>query len=171
MKKMRFVSLIMILAVMLFGGVLTANAATSLPNSVVSDAHANPTLVGGLREVEYIKNFPVIVKTADNGKYYIYCMNLSATYAANIQFNKTGVVDDGYLYILKHRPQTNDKDKDFYITQMAVWYYEDYLTGTDFNLVKEVKEYIVSNLEKMKLHVIFITFIEVQKLINKQKVC
>ncbi len=148
MKKMRFVSLIMILAVMLFGGVLTANAATSLPNSVVSDAHANPTLVGGLREVEYIKNFPVIVKTADNGKYYIYCMNLSATYAANIQFNKTGVVDDGYLYILKHRPQTNDKDKDFYITQMAVWYYEDYLTGTDFNLVKEVKEYIVSNLEK-----------------------
>lgn len=147
MKKMRFVSLIMILAVMLFGGILTANAATSLPDSVVSDQHANPTLVGGLREVEYIKNFPVIVKTADNGKYYIYCMNLSATYAANIQFNKTGVVDDGYLYILKHRPQTDDKDKDFYITQMAVWYYEDYLSGNDFNLVKEVKEYIVSNLE------------------------
>lgn len=147
MKKMRFVSLIMVLAVMLFGGILTANAATALPNSVVSDAHSNPTLVGGLREVEYIKNFPVIVKTAESGKYYIYCMNLSATYAANVQFNKTGEVDEGYLYILKHRPQTSNKDKDFYITQMAVWYYEDYLTGKDFNLVKEVKEYIVSNLE------------------------
>lgn len=147
MKKLRFVSLIMILAVMLFGGVLTANAAETLPDSVVSDAHKNPTLVGGLREVEYIKNFPVIVKTADNGKYNIYCMNLSATYAANIRFNKTGEVDEGYLYILKHRPQTSNKDKDFYITQMAVWYYEDYLSGKDFNLVREVKEYIVSNLE------------------------
>lgn len=148
MKKMRFVSLIMVLAVMLFGGVITANAASTLPDSVVSDAHQNPTLVGGLREVEYIKNFPVIVKTANNGKYHIYCMNLSATYAANIQFNKTGEVDEGYLYILKHRPQTSNPDKDFYITQMAVWYYEDYLSGTDFNLVREVKEYIVSNLEK-----------------------
>lgn len=147
MKKMRFVSLIMVLAVMLFGGIFTANAAGSIPNSVVSDADSNPTLVGGLREVEYIKNFPVIVKTADHGKYNIYCMNLSATYAANIQFNKTGEVDEGYLYILKHRPQTSNKDRDFYITQMAVWYYEDYLTGKDFNLVKEVKEYIVSNLE------------------------
>lgn len=138
MKKLRFVSLIMVLAVMLFGGISLANAATSLPQSVVSDS---------LREVEYIKNFPVIIKTADNGKYYIYCMNLSATYGENIKFTKTGEVDPGYIYILNTKPNTGNKDKDFYITQMAVWYYEDYLTKSDFNLVREVKEYIVSNVE------------------------
>ena len=77
MKRFKIVSLLMLIAVMIFGGMMNANAATSLPDSVVSDAHKNPTLVGGLREVEYIKNFPVIVKTAYNGKYYIYCMNLS----------------------------------------------------------------------------------------------
>lgn len=139
MKRTRVFALLAVIAVVLFGGITLANAATSIPESVVSD---------GIREVEYIKNFPVIVKTADNGKYFIYCMNMSATYAGNITFSKTGTVDDGYLFILKHRPQTGNKDKDFYITQMAVWYYEDYLTGTDFNLQREVKEYIVSNLEK-----------------------
>lgn len=148
MKKFKIVSLLMLIAVMIFGGMMDASAATSIPDSVVSDAHKNPTLVGGLREVEYIKNFPVIVKTADNGKYYIYCMNLSATYAANIKFSKADKVDPGYIYILNHKPNTGDKDKDFYITQMAVWYYEDYLSGKDFNLVREVKEYIVSNVEK-----------------------
>lgn len=148
MKKFKVLSLLMLIAVMIFGGMMNANALISLPDSVVSDAHKNPTLVGGLREVEYIKNFPVIVKTADNGKYYIYCMNLSATYAANIKFSKAGTVDPGYIYILNHKPNTGDKDKDFYITQMAVWYYEDYLSGKDFNLVREVKEYIVSNVEK-----------------------
>ncbi len=147
MKKFKLVSLIMILAVMLFGGIINASAATILPDAVVSDATQNATLPNGLREVEYIKNFPVVMKTAENGKYYIYCMYLSATYAANIKFTKTGTVDPGYVFILRNSPNTGDKDKDFYITQMAVWYYEDYLTGKDFNLVREVKEYIVSNVK------------------------
>ncbi|MCH5167182.1 MAG: hypothetical protein J1F35_04740 [Erysipelotrichales bacterium] len=140
MKKFKFVSLLMVLAVMLFGGVLNVTAAESIPDSVVSD---------GLREVAYLQNegkaFPVIMKTADNGKYYIYCMNMSATYAEGVKFTKTGEVDPGYVYILNAKLGLNDKDKEFFIKQMAVWFYEDYLTGTEFNLVREVREYIVSN--------------------------
>ncbi len=145
MKK-KILTLILILAVMLFGGISSSMAAsTSLPDYVVSDADAKPNLNGGLREVEYIKNFPVIIKSANNGKYYIYCMNLSATYAAGVTFNKTGVVDPGYTYILNNKPNTGDKDKDFYIVQMAVWYYEDYLNQNNFNLVSEVKKYIIAH--------------------------
>lgn len=138
MKKFRIVSFIMILAVMLFGGMLNATAATSLPDSFVTDEW---------REVEYIENFPVVVKTAENGKYFIYCMNLSATYDSNVKFDKTDVVDPGYLFILNTPTGLDDKDKDFYIKQMAVWYYEDYLSGKDYNLVRSVKEYIVSNIK------------------------
>ena len=88
MKRFKIVSLLMLIAVMIFGGMMNASAATSLPDSVVSDAHKNPTLVGGLREVEYIKNFPVIVKTADNGKYYIYCINIPWIYFSSFtKFN------------------------------------------------------------------------------------
>ena len=134
MKKLRFITLLMILAVCVFGGVTLASAATTIPESVVSDS---------LREVEYIKNFPVIIKTAENGRYYIYCMNMSATYASDIKFTKTGAVDPGFTYILNNRPNTGDKDKDFYVTQMAVWYYEDYLNQNNFNLVSEVKKYII----------------------------
>ncbi|MDE5630970.1 MAG: hypothetical protein K2I70_05150 [Bacilli bacterium] len=132
----KILTLILILAVMLCGGISFAQAATSLPDSVVTDPE---------REVEYIKNFPVIVKSAGNGRYYIYCMNLSATYGGGIQFNKTGVVDPGYIYILNNKPNTGDKDKDFYIVQMAVWYYEDYLNQNNFNLVSEVKKYIINH--------------------------
>lgn len=135
-KTRRILTLILILAVMLVGGISFAQAATSIPDSVVTDPE---------REVEYIKNFPVIVKSAGNGRYYIYCMNLSATYGGGIQFNKTGVVDPGYTYILNNKPNTGDKDKDFYIVQMAVWYYEDYLNQNNFNLVSEVKKYIINH--------------------------
>lgn len=134
MKKTRFVSLIMILAVMLFGGITLVNAKQSIPDAVVSDK---------LREVEYLENFPVIMKTANNGAYYIYCLNMSVTYASDIKFTKTDKVDDGFVYILNNKPNTGDKDKDFYITQMAVWYYEDYLNQNNFNLVSEVKKYII----------------------------
>ncbi len=124
----------MIIATMLFAGINSVNAATTLPDSVVSD---------GIREVEYIENFPVIVKTAEGGKYYIYCMNMSATYGGGIKFSKKEAVDPGYLYILNNLPNTGDKDKDFYIAQIAVWYYDDYLTQTNFNLVSDVKKYIL----------------------------
>ena len=137
MKRINyFVSLIMVLAVILFASITGVSAASSLPSSVTSDS---------LREVEYIKNFPVIVKTADNGKYYVYCMNITATYASGVKFSVKGSVADGYLYILNHRPNTGNKDKDFYITQMAVWYYEDYLNQNNNNLEKVVKQYILSH--------------------------
>lgn len=136
MKKFKVMTLIMIIAVVLFGGVLNASAATTLPDEVVSDK---------LREVEYIENFPVIVKATNNGSYYVYCLNMSATYASGVTFSKTDYVDDGFIYILNHRPQTSNKDRDFYITQMAVWYYDDYINNNNYNLVKEVKQYILAH--------------------------
>ena len=137
MKRINyFVSLIMVLAVVLFASITGVSAASSLPSSVTTDA---------IREVEYIKNFPVIVKTANNGKYELYCMNIEATYAGGVKFSAKGSVADGYLYILNAKPNTGNKDKDFYIKQMAVWYYEDYLSNDNNNLDKVVKQYILSH--------------------------
>ena len=86
MKKFKFVTILLFLAVFLFCGfVPNVEAATKLPDSVISDNH---------KVIEYIDNFRVVVKTADDGKYYIYCMNMTATYAGDIKFSKTGKVDD-----------------------------------------------------------------------------
>lgn len=134
MKKMKLMTFVFILATLLFGGISNIYAATSLPNTVTSD---------NLREVEYIENFPVIIKKTNHG--YVYCLNMSRTYAAGVTFTKTGEVEAGYNYILNNLPNTGDRDKDFYIAQMAVWYYEDYLNNNNFNLVPEVKKYIVKH--------------------------
>lgn len=132
MKKFKMMTFILVLITLLFGGSLSAYAATTLPDSVTSEP---------LREVEFIENFPVIVKKTNHG--YVYCLNMSHTYAANVTFSKTGEVAAGYNYILNNKPNTGNVDKDFYITQMAVWYYEDYLNNDNFNLVPEVKKYII----------------------------
>lgn len=138
MKKFKFVKILLVLAVLLgsFFGINKVNAATSIPDSFVSDNY---------KIIEYIDNFRVVVKTAEDGKYYIYCMNMTATYAGDIKFTKTGKVDDGFVYILNNLPNTGDKDKDFYITQMAVWYYEDYLHQNNDNLELDVKKYIIKH--------------------------
>ena len=132
MKKFKMMTFILVLITLLFGGSLSTYAATTLPDSVTSEP---------LREVEFIENFPVIVKKTNHG--YVYCLNMSHTYAANVTFSKTGEVAAGYNYILNNKPNTGNVDKDFYITQMAVWYYEDYLNNDNFNLVPEVKKYII----------------------------
>jgi hypothetical protein len=136
MKKIKLFAIIAIIATMMFSGLTSVNASTSIPDSVVSDNY---------KIVEYIDNYRVVVKTADNGKYYVYCMNLDATYDKGITFSKKSTVNSGFLYILNNKPNTGDADKDFYITQMAVWYYEDYLNQNNDNLQTEVKKYIVAH--------------------------
>ena len=132
MKRLKLMTFMFMLITLIFGGCANVFAANSLPDTVVSD---------NLREVEYIENFPVIVKKTNHG--YVYCLNMSHTYAAGITFTKTGEVAAGYNYILNNKPNTGDADKDFYITQMAVWYYEDLINNNNFNLVPEVKKYII----------------------------
>ena len=53
MKKFKMMTFIFVLITLLFGGNLSTYAATTLPDSVTSEP---------LREVEFIENFPVIVK-------------------------------------------------------------------------------------------------------------
>lgn len=139
MKHLRCLATFMImLVVALFGGIslVNASAQTSIPDKVVTD---------GFREITYIENYPIIVKRTDGGKYSVYCLDQDYTYGANITFNKTGEVDPGFTYILNNRPVTSDPDRDFYVTQMAVWYYEDLISQDNHNLSINVKEYLIKH--------------------------
>ena len=136
MKKFKLFAFFAIIATMLFAGISSVSASTSIPDTFTSDNY---------KIIEYLDNFRVIVKTADNGKYYIYCINMEATYDKGVTFTKQSTVNPGFIYILNNRPNTGDKDKDFYITQMAVWYYEDYLNQNNKNLETAVKKYIVAH--------------------------
>ena len=149
MKKLRlFVATIVMTLAVLFGGNLQFVNAEGLPETVTSNEIKVVNFINTKTSKGEDKTWPIIVKTAtdSNGKvHYVYCMNLDSTYKGGINFTKTGEVEAGYRYILNKVPNTGNADKNFYITQMAVWMLGDHISGTNYNLDADVKQWIVKH--------------------------
>ncbi len=146
MKKLSFKTIMLVLAVLLFGGITTANAAT-LPTTFTTGTYSSSSdivsyITAPNSKGEY-RPYRVIVKHLTDGN-YAYCLDLDLHYDGGINYTKSTNVDPGYTYILNHIPNTGDSKKDFYITQMAIWYYEDYLNNNNEMLPLDVKQFIVS---------------------------
>ena len=110
---------------------------------------------------KYIAGVTFSYKFTTDGK-YLYCVNMHKNTAQNVTADlvKSGsVVDGGLVYILKNgfpeKSITGDTDKDYYITQTAVWWYLDETTGSqnlgdyfkvsgsdDYNMRHYVKELV-----------------------------
>ena len=93
----------------------------------------------------YIANINFPYKRTTDGK-YLYCLNINKKTAKNIKANivdNNTIIDGGILYILKNgypeKSITGDKDKDYYITQTAIWWYLDTIHEST-NLGKQFKE-------------------------------
>ncbi len=143
MKRFKFITIMMILAAILFGGV--AKADTILPSTFVTNADDRTVL-------NYIKYKTVSGKDDDYALYakktsdgtFVYCIDLSKKYDGGITYTKTGKMDVGINYILTHRPHTGDAHKDFYITQMTIYFYQDWLNNNNYNLQEPFKKLIVT---------------------------
>lgn len=84
----------------------------------------------------YIAGVTFPYKVTTDGK-YLYCLDTKKKTAENIQatlVKDSRVINGGLLYILKNgypnKSITGDKDKDYYITQTAIWWYLDMTTGS-----------------------------------------
>ena len=143
MKKFSFVTIMSILAIFLFGGILNVNADTILPSSFVTHAD-DSTRIAYIKyqSTEGPKDYGIIAKKAANGT-FVYCLDMHKEYHGNMTYTKTKEMDVGINYILKNRPRTGDNKKDYYITQLAVYYYMDYLNGNHDNLPEDFKKIIV----------------------------
>lgn len=75
----------------------------------------------------------------------VFCEDAGLTYVTGITYKLKGQVNDGYIYIFENRPNTGDKYKDYYIQSVAIWWYKDYLNGTNANLTTAQKNYIFNN--------------------------
>lgn len=86
------------------------------------------TLVPG-----YIAGVRFSTKTTTGGE-YLYCLDNSKTTAKNITATLVGQRDAGLAHIIlngyPNKSITGDKQKDYYITQTAVWWYLDETTGS-----------------------------------------
>lgn len=77
---------------------------------------------------------------------YLYCIDISKKTASNVRARKitnSKIMNGGVVHILKngfpYKTITGDKDKDYYITQTALWWYLDETTGS-MNLGEYFKE-------------------------------
>ena len=150
MRRVKSIILAILIAFVIgFAGLgSTFAASANLPSSIKT---ADLTGNGKYKTVNYINataqdgkkyTYPIIVKKTTDGK-YVYCMELDSTYSYNLDFNKSGKADDGFIYIINANLNTGNSEKDFYIKQLAVWYYMDYVNGNNANLETSLKNYII----------------------------
>ena len=150
MKRVKSIICAMLIALVIgFAGLGSVFAASSeLPSSFKT---ANLTTDGKYKTVNYINataadgkkyTYPIVVKKTTSGQ-YVYCLELDSTYAYDLTFKKNSKVDDGFIYILDYNLNTGDANKDFYIKQLAVWYYQDYVNGNNANLEVSLKNYLI----------------------------
>lgn len=123
MKKYSKISKIVLmlfvtLTVMIFG-VDSVNAAAA-PNTLQtgSSSYAGKYIGGTYFET----------KTLSGGG-YAYCLNIHKHTTTNMTITRSQKMDNGFAYIIKNgyptKSLTGDNQKDYYITQMAVWLYQD----------------------------------------------
>ncbi|MDO5003480.1 MAG: SpaA isopeptide-forming pilin-related protein [bacterium] len=116
MSKILFVSVLVVLSVILNTENVNADASASIS---LGNAISLPGYIAGVR---------YNIKTV-NGGGYAYCTNIHKTVAHDVSANLVGTMDAGIAYILENgypnKSFTGDRNKDFYITQGAVWWYLD----------------------------------------------
>jgi len=130
-KKIKFIVLTMI---MFISSVANVNATTD-----------SIQLGGAVQTKSYVAGVTFSYKrTIDNKA--LYCLNIHKSTAENIQANlvkNSKYINGGLVHILKngypYKSLTGDKEKDYYITQTAIWWYLDLTTGST-NLGEQFKE-------------------------------
>ena len=96
----------------------------------VRAADAPSTLQTGSAQYagQYVGGTYFETKTIAGGG-YAYCLNIHKDTAKNMPVTRVGKMDNGFAYIIKNgypnKSITGDNMKDYYITQMAVWLYQD----------------------------------------------
>ena len=134
----------------LFAAIMVATSTTNVQavNETIQLAKATST-------GSYIAGVTFSYKTTVNGD-YLYCLNIHKSTAENVQaklVRNSSYVDGGLVYIMQngypYKNITGNKDKDYYITQTAVWWYIDNVHGTT-NLGEQFKQYGSDNYDLRK---------------------
>ncbi len=128
--------------------IITAMIALVLVVTSVESVKAVPSSIqlGSATKIHaYIAGVSFNIKRTTDGR-YVYCLSRHKGLAQNITanlVNNSKFVDGGVAYILKNgypnKSIVGDKEKDYYITQTAVWWYLDKAKGAS-NLGSDFKQ-------------------------------
>lgn len=80
-----------------------------------------------------------------SGSYPVYVLDIDTYYSNYTTLTNPRTVSSGFDYIINNSSPTSNSEKNYYITQIAVLWYEDYLNGNDNNISSSMKTYITNN--------------------------
>ena len=123
-----------------------------LPVSKVNAVEDTIDLGSAPKTPAYVGDFSFEMKQMTNGE-WLYCTNYYALTAKDVKAKLIGKMDKGITYILENgypnKSITGDGTKDYYITQVAVWWYLDDTTGSS-NLTSAFKARTDSLMDTIK---------------------
>lgn len=141
MKKIMNILFTILVGVISFFGI-TSNVLADAPKTFKTK---EPVILE-----DYIEGAPKVhFKELENGV-WVYCQNEVLVYQGGYTMKVHSKIDEGYIYILENKPNTGDKNKDYYAMQIAIWWYEDLLNNNNANLSKEVKTNILKQVNTDK---------------------
>ncbi len=114
-----------------------------------TEAAAPKTLKAGRAQsiTQYVDGYQAWYKTTENNSHQLFCEVANLKFPTGLTIKLGGEVDKGFVYILENKPSTKDVNKNFYIQQMAVWWYHDIVHGGS-NLDAKFKNYCTNNRSK-----------------------
>lgn len=124
-----------LLSLMITLGFATTVNAASISNNIT--AYSSGT------KYEYIEDLPI--HQNNSGGYNLYILDKNTYFDSYTTLREPVEVDSGFAYIINNNNVTGSTTKNYYIAQVAILWYQDYLNGTDSNLTTEQKEYISSH--------------------------
>lgn len=96
----------------------------------------------GTMTYEYINGLPIYWNKS--GSYNLYVLDYKTYYSSSTRLSEPTEVDAGFAYIINNSNVTGNSEKNYYIAQVAILWYEDYLNGNNANISSSMKEIIAS---------------------------
>lgn len=129
----RFSKILLSLIVLL--GFATSVDAASYPNSISASKSST--------KYEYVSGLPVYYNRASS--YNLYILDANTYFSSSTTLTDPVEANGGFAYIVNNSNVTGDTYKNYYIAQVAVLWYQDYLSGSDANIPASIKSQITSN--------------------------
>lgn len=112
-----------------------------LSSNVYADSYKNEIYTNARgTKYEYISGLPIYYNSSNSVDLYV--LNYGTYYNRNTVLSNPERVDNGFNYIFTNGTSTRNSQKDYYITQVAMLWYQDYLNGNDYNISYDMKRFI-----------------------------
>ena len=109
--------------------------------SAASYASSSITVYNDENSYNYVSGIKVNHLTY--GGYNIYILNTGTTYKSGATLSDPQQANNGFAYIVNNsNNMTHSSYQNYYIAQVAILWYQDYLNGNDANISAELKDYI-----------------------------